>query len=348
MGPTLRELARQAGVSPAAMSHALSGTGTLAIATRARLRAFAEERGYIARPALAALSALRGRRLTAAPMVVVLGEAIPQPTYPAAAAAFGYALRGQAVTADTDLDALAAHLREAGVAGLLISEGPHYRRCLAQAWDGLAVVAMGSHAFGVRHHTVAGSIAGPLAAAWSAVHARGWRRIGAAILAHEPWHPDDDLRLGAALAAGRRWGAPILPPPPGHPPPHPRRGAPPPPPRRWGGRVPPCTARHGDDAAILRWFRRERPDAVIGFSAGVRHLLAAHGLAPAFASLHLNDDDHRERDVAGLIVSARVYATIGMRQLDSAIRHHELGALDQPLLIVPPPQWRDGASLPWR
>lgn len=320
MGPTLRDLARSAGVSPAAMSHALSGTGTLARATRERLRAFARDRGYIARPALAALSALRGGRSARTPLVVMLGEAVPREAFATAAAALGYAMRGRAVAADTDLDALTQRLRDAGVVGLLVSEGQHYRRCLAQAWDGLAVVAVGSLAIGVRHHTVAGSIAAPLGDAWSAVHARGWRRIGAAILAHDPWHPDDDQRLGAVLAAQRR----------------------------WGGRVPPCMAVHGDDEAIVRWFRRERPDAVIGFSVGIRDLLARHGWAPPFASLHLNDDDHRQRDIAGLIVSVRTYAEVALRQLDTAIRHHELGPLEQPLLIAPQPRWRDGMSLPFR
>jgi DNA-binding LacI/PurR family transcriptional regulator len=322
MSITVRSLAAQAGVSPAAISCALNGTGNLSAATRARLRSLARAAGYVPRPALAALSAMRARGVLPPTLpVAVLGAVRIDAPLRLAGAELGYRLIPCPLDGGDELSRLHRRLVLSGTVAVILVGGPGYAACLAHDWTGLAVLAHGWQTPDCAYHHLGGRIFAGLALAWQRVAAHGYRRIGAAILAHEPLLPDDSERLGACLAAQSAG---------------------------TGAAVPPCVARHGDERGVLAWWRVYRPDAVIGFHAGLLAALRRHGADPPFASLHLDDGDHRQRDLAGLVVSPTAYARVAMRMVDDCVRHHDLGRPASPRSIALPPQWRGGASLPQR
>jgi len=66
---TLRNLAERAGVSVSAASHAVNGTGTLALATREKILTKAREIGYVRDPALSKIAAERFQRGVASNVV---------------------------------------------------------------------------------------------------------------------------------------------------------------------------------------------------------------------------------------------------------------------------------------
>lgn len=70
--PTIRDVSRQAGVSPTTVSHALSGKGRVDATTRARVRAVAQRLGY--RPSVRAQRLREGRARTVALVNSLPGE----------------------------------------------------------------------------------------------------------------------------------------------------------------------------------------------------------------------------------------------------------------------------------
>ncbi len=320
MSITLRALAAQAQVSPAAVSCALNGTGNISTATRARLRALARAAGYVPRPALAALSAMRvrGARQPTLPVAVVGAQRVDVQLRQAGAE-LGYRVMACPIAEDADLVAVHQRLVAAGTVAVILASGPAYAACLAHDWAGLAVLAHGWQVPDCAYHHLGGRLFAGLSLAWQRVADLGWKRIGAAILSHDPVLPDDHERLGACLAA--QYGRTIA-------------------------AIPPCLARHGDERGILAWYRAYRPEVVIGFHVGLHASLRRHGFSVPFACLHLDDADHRQRNIAGLVVSPTAYAPAAMRLIDDCVRHHDLGRPSCPRSIALPPQWRAGASLP--
>ena len=62
---TMKDIAKEAGITIASVSNALRGTSKVSVATRDRVRAIAKKLGYRRNPAFAALGALAHRHPTA-------------------------------------------------------------------------------------------------------------------------------------------------------------------------------------------------------------------------------------------------------------------------------------------
>jgi LacI family transcriptional regulator len=117
--PTLKDVAREAGVSIAAVSYSLNGGGTIGEEVRARVREVAERLGY--RPNRSAQSVRTGRNTT-------LGLVLPDlrnPYYPALAQSVEHAARQAGYTVvlidtsgsmENEIDGM-RHLEDQGVAG---------------------------------------------------------------------------------------------------------------------------------------------------------------------------------------------------------------------------------------
>lgn len=307
----MRQLAREAGVSVAAMSNALSGKGKLASTTRKRLRALADERGYRPRPALAALSGLR--RVAGGSGLALIGfladRAPDRPEIVAAALNLGYhtlPIR----PGSSDAPSLHRHLLAAGAVGLVLGRCERTDLFL-HPWTDLAVVCSSAVPPGCPYHRVGGDSLETLWRAWLHLLGLGCRRIGAVLFAHRPSIEDDHARLGAMLAAQRGLG---------------------------GGAIPPFTGGFADAEGVANWAAKHRPDGLIAFHHGVRGMGGAALSGVPMVSLHLARNDLRQ---TGFVIDEERYAAAAIRVLDASFRQNDLGPSPEPLAIRLRPLWRD-------
>lgn len=215
-GPTLREVAKEAGVSLASASYALRGHPTVSAETRRAVAAVAARMGYRVNPQLAAFMQARrtGRSMRAdATVALVYGG----PKRPAEADSyFGLCLRGIRTLAaergyaldmirwDAERDATAAKLsrvlEQRGIRGLLLMPADDASRwTLPLDWTRFFGVALDHSLTGVPVHRVTDHHAADMKTALLHVQAEGWRRPG---LVLDTLNNDRtlEIRLGAYLA----------------------------------------------------------------------------------------------------------------------------------------------------
>ncbi|HSI08329.1 MAG: LacI family DNA-binding transcriptional regulator [Rariglobus sp.] len=214
--PTLREVAKEAGVSLAAASYALRGHPTVSAETQRAVAAVAARLSYRVNPQLAAFMQARrtGRSMrTDATVALVYGG----PKLPAEGDSyFGLCLRGIRVLAEERgyvLDMirwnaakdvagvkLARVLEQRGIRGLLLMPADDVSRwTLPLDWTRFFGVALDHSLTGVPVHRVTDHHAADMATALAHVKAAGWRRPG---LVLDPRNNDRtlEMRLGAYLA----------------------------------------------------------------------------------------------------------------------------------------------------
>ena len=112
------------------------------------------------------------------------------------------------------------------------------------------------------------------------------------------------------------------------------------------GRVPPLVVGTVDREAFTRWFRRHRPDVVLGHQSeavdwmtkGGARVPETHG----FVSLNLALSD---RSCAGLDPQPAVLAERGVELLAAQILHRQCGLDVTPSATMVPGLWRDGPTL---
>lgn len=213
---TLRDVAREAGVSLASASYALRGHHTVSAATRAKVAAVAARLGYRVNPQLAAFMQARrtGRSMrTDATVALVHGGAMAPAEHDGY---FGRCLagvralaeeRGYVVNAigwDARRDPSAAKLTrlldQRGIRGLLLMPaGDASRWALPLDWTRFFGVALDLSLVGAPVHHVADHHVADMATALDWIKTRGWVRPG---LVLDPLNNQRtlEMRLGAYLA----------------------------------------------------------------------------------------------------------------------------------------------------
>ncbi len=214
--PTLREVAKEAGVSLAAASYALRGHPTVSAETQQAVAAVAARMGYRVNPQLAAFMQARrtGRSMrTDATVALVYGG----PRLPAEGDSyFGLCLRGIRALAeergyvldmirwnaakDANGAKLGRVLDQRGIRGLLLMPADDVSRwTLPLDWTRFFGVALDHSLTGVPVHRVTDHHAADMATALAHVKTAGWRRPG---LVLDPRNNDRtlEMRLGAYLA----------------------------------------------------------------------------------------------------------------------------------------------------
>ena len=171
-------------------------------------------------------------------------------------------------------------------------------------------------------HTVRPAILPAMKKAFEEITRKGYRKIGAAVLRHDPPVEDDFIRLSAALGCLHELG-------PEH------------------ARIPPlchCALEGGE--TVKKWIHQYHPDVVLAFHDGIQtDILDAGFRIPediAFASLHR---DPRAFN-AGLDQNFNIIANAAVNLLDQLIRSGELGIPKNPLSITVESTWYDGPTLP--
>lgn len=274
--PTLRDVAKEAGVSLASASYALRGHHTVSAETRRRVAAVAEGMGYRVNPQLAAfMQARRTGRSMRADTTVALVHAGERPPDVSEAGYFGLCLRGIRSMvashgysldtlrwdpeADPSAGRLSRVLRQRGIRGVMLMPADSMLRwTLPLDWSRFFGVALDHSFHGGRMHRVSDHHASDMTTALAEVARSGRRRPG---LVLDPLNNERtlEMRLGSYLARVA----------------HDFPGAPPP------LLVAPGAVRA---KAVDAWLKKYRPDVVLAPDRDVAALTLEPGKRP-FVSL---------------------------------------------------------------
>lgn len=340
--PTLRDIARRAGLSHTAVSMALRGDPVIPLRTRTRLRRLAEAMGYRPNPLVAALmTQVRARRRREA--VEVIGLLTGGPTadnWKAHSAAVGFHAGASRRAAELGLrveplwlgpngrhaEHASRVLRARSIRGNLIVPFPEPSYPQPLEWGEMICVALGYAYPALRlHRATHHHFRGSLAAVENLVR-RGYRRI-ALTLEETENNRVGYAWLGGYLAAREMAGLPSL--------------------------APLVTTPRTSVVETRRWLTAQRPDAVIGFGPmQLRALEAAGARVP-------DDLGYAALDVEQMRLAGRTGASgidqnlpqIGATAIDilvGRLYHNEQGLPQRPVLSMVEGVWVEGATAPAR
>lgn len=188
--PTLKDIARTAGVHISTVSLSLRGHPRIPVETRDRVKAAAQQLGYRINPLVSALmQARRSPRLVRPLALAWLGA----PADPRAARSpatvfngaaqrlrdFGFALeRCSPAQALADPRRFCEHLAARQISGLLIDHQAVDTAALALEWDHLSAVTIGAPEDRPRLHHVTENLFDAVSQTLALCRARGYRRVG--------------------------------------------------------------------------------------------------------------------------------------------------------------------------
>lgn len=328
---TLRELAESLGIGKSTVQRALAGEGLVKSSTRERVLSKAKACGYRHDAYFAALSAKRrrGKRGAESGLLLHYLQEGKQADRWMIGVDLEKQLRDAGVGMGFEVERVelpgrgrAARwpeiLWQRGSAGLLLGHVSAEMRQALVGFGKLPVLCC-QRQDGVPFHTVRFAVNESMRLAWRRLRAIGAKRIGCAVMCHEPELDDDRDRWGAAMALTREAG---------------NKGRP----------VEPLRAHISDDAAYVAWLKREQPDGVIGFRPGqwFVHQEAGFGAVP-FVTLHASDSPEL-RHIPGVRERRDVLAREILVRMDSMIRHREIGVSAAAVHVVITPEWWDGSA----
>lgn len=324
--PTLRDVAREAGVSLASASYALRGHHTVSAATQARVAAVAARLGYRVNPQLAAFMQARrtGRSMRSDVTVALVyggsdrpeegegyfGRCLRGIREVAQERGYGVDLVGWNAARDPAAKGLARVLDQRGIRGLLlVPPGNASRWTLPLDWSRFFGVAL-DHSFeGGPVHRVTDHHVADMATALDRVGSRGWTRPGLVLDAMNNQRTRE-MRLGAYLARASHdfpTAPPVLLLEPG-----------------------------ADRGKRLRaWLRREKPDVVLSPD---RSLGALVGASCAFVSLANYSAAARER---GVLIDGEGVGRTAAFLLFSLLENPRTAAALRPQTILVEGRWME-------
>ena len=335
---TLRDIARNMGISTATVSRALRNSPCLPATTRERVRRAARKLGYRADPMLAALAAHRWHRrpVAAGSTLAVLADGFAEggAGMIERAATYGYKLETFQIRDYPDARRLADVLYARGILGVIVGQIHTPGFSGAFDWSRFVAVACSEGAERPPVHLVMPNHFRAVQQAWDWAWARGFRRIGLAIF-DQPSALDFHDRCAAFLERQQRLPAtqriPVLAVKPWV------KASDPPQP----GRVP-----YDEAVRCMRaWMREERPDIVLGFNSVFLWLLHDAGWrAPrwsAFLHLWIPSPDSA---VTGLRLYPDELGRRAVDWLDSLLHAGERGLPRHPSTMCVDFEWQDGAA----
>ncbi|MFM9956210.1 MAG: LacI family DNA-binding transcriptional regulator [Opitutaceae bacterium] len=337
---TLQNVADRAGVHRSTVALALRDHPRIPAATRARIRALADQLGYRQNPLVAAL--MRSRRSGQTVKHVTLAFVTNYPTrdgwrpahhdrpdfFPGAAARakdFGYQLehfwlgeRGMTpVRFSTILEARGIH-------GVIVGRLPPGRHALELEWERFSCVALGlTLRSPVLHHVTENHFD----TAWQGMQRcreRGYRRVGFVFSEANDSPRVGDRWLGAFLAQQQLFPQ--------------------------ADRLPPCATVPADEKSFREWFERVRPDALLASHA--RPVLAwlerMERRVPRDVGLIDLAGDHPELECAGVYADPAALGALAVEMLVAVMYRNETGVPHDQHEILLTGEWRDGKTLPNR
>jgi len=333
--PTLRSLARTLNLSRTTISDALRGSPRVDPGTAARVRKAAREAGYRRNPLAGALmSELRRSRGTAFRGVLAAVD-FNEPDRPDYAQRFHRELVAGAETRATDLGFKVERFSvgHAGISvhrldSILQSRGIH-GVILLPAWDEPDLSALDWSLYAGIYtdyiierpalHAVCSDHYRAMIGAMQRLAALGYQRPGLFLKKHQ----DERLqyRWGAAFRAFQEAHAGLKP-------------------------IPPLIAESLTQEDFTRWFRRYKPDVVLGHNTEAIDWMEAIGAdVPAstgFVSLNVLT---KTRPCAGIDLQPRIIGARGAELIIAQLQRNETGIPEWPSTTTIPARWVDGPTL---
>jgi len=333
---TREEVARAAGVSPAAVSLALRGRAGVSEATRTHIKRVAESLGYRISSAASVLAQQRVRpdgpaRLAVAMLMSGSGEA---PEFTEAAKALGLEPhRFYVEKLPTSAEATSRMLWTRGISGLLLDRNlPRFFGAEVEqfAWERFSVIKIGRARPELCFRLVRHSPFDYLAMGLEEILRRGYRRV-AVLLHRTPSERDDLARLGALLAF-REWKLPpgVI--------------------CEWRD-IGAANGRRELPEPVLRWLRGFRPDAVLAPTPHAYEQLTSAGLLipgeVGFAA-YLTSEAHLQEPplISGVSIRSGELMRRALGVLHDMMVHNERGFTTEQAEYVIEPIWLEGETLP--
>jgi len=338
--PTMRDVARVAGVHQTTVSLALRNHPSVAEKTRERIRAAAQRLGYRPDPLL---DAFNEHRLAIHPthsssvIAYVIDEAVATSSQPGNFAEMRwFGVKRAAEERGLKVERFVVGKRHLSperlnqilvtrnIVGVLVTVADLSITELGMDWPRFSAVRIESRHLRLRVDTV--SADQRLAARLAVRNLRrlGYRRVGLTTAA------EDEVRLGESMASGFLVEEAAL---------------------AETDRVPECLFRHEDGPAkgdqVARWVREHGVEAVVSNWGNVQDALRAAGLRVpgevAFASL---DIPTVESALAGVMQNHELVGRTAVEHLAILLQTHQRGEIDAPAVTFVPGYWRDGPSAP--
>lgn len=339
--PTIREVARAAGVSVATVSYALRNHEAIPELTRSKVRAAAERLGYRRNPAFAALGALSHRHAANRDGLGLgyLWERMPggglgdaQTVIHGmrlAGARLGYRIESFCLDEFPSPQFVLKIIRNRGICGLVIGHLSDPTIVDALQLRQIALVAERQFEHSLPIHCVRAGRFLEGKEVVLRVAAAGYRRILALQFWHQPRRLEDDYAryggiMAGAMAAAHQYGAhlDVVDQPP------------------WN-----------DLTAWKKILSRHQPDAIIAMTPGALEPIRQSGwplppAGPAFAALEVQTPTSHGLTVAGCTPEVGNVAQVAVEWLDQLLRLGQLGVPSQPRAQIIEPHWIDGQTLP--
>lgn len=335
---TQQDIARKLGLNKSTVSLALRNHPGIADGTRERVHATAQSMGYRPDPALSTLARQRwaGHETGSGAALAYLVDSRMENAnqhrrfLPAArerAEARGYRLHDFDLAEYPSLNAISRVLHHRGIRGVLLpqfswGEGPSI---LDFPVEHFTVVSLALGWVSAPFHIVTPDWFEATRMVWREVVDRGYRRVGGAVLAHQPAAVDDALRLGASYSAQCDFLA-----------------------KRE--RIPLLTTDPYDREGFIKWFERHQPEVVIGFVSRVYDWILSTGCKipedVAFAALTVVPTDTPE--IWGPLRQSDEIGSTGVDVLIATMQENEWGVPDVQRKLLLEPVIHEGTTLPNR
>lgn len=327
---TLRDVAKAADLAVSTVSQALREEGTVSRKTCRRIQELARQMGYIPNPVIAAMASKRGSsdKSHTAPLAWIISydgpfKVGPYPIAVERARALGYQIEGFQMKKGREKE-LGHMLYARGFVGVILDVLYGHDHLPDFPWEQFSVIKRGRDFFPVPFHTVRHSTFDEIQLIWNQIRSRGYKRIGVILFKHPVNHPDDIARHGAVLQAQSCLGADETAIEPLH-----------------------CILTNERDV-IPKWFRRHRPDAVLGFHIGEFFALSEAGIPVGknigFATMNINTPEQYPH-ISGMLDSIPYQLERAVDLTDLQIRHHISGPVETPTSTLLTPRWHEGTTL---
>lgn len=333
--PTLRSLAKVLGLSRTTVSDALRGSPRVDPDTAARVRKAARDAGYRRNPLAGALmSELRRSRGTAFRGVLAAVD-FNEPTRPehavpyhrelvlgaeARAAALGFKVEKFSVGhAGVSVQRLDSILQSRGIHGVILLPAWEEPDLSNLDWSQFAGIYTDYMIERPALHTVCSDHHRSLLAALQRLAGLGYREPGLCLQRHQ----DERLqyRWSAAFHAFQESHADIR-------------------------AIPPLLVDTLNQDQFVRWFRRHKPDVVLGHHSEVIDWIAAcGGRVPATHGFVCLNVIMEPRPCAGLDLQPRTLGARATELLIGQLQRNETGIPEWPSTTTIPARWRDGPTL---
>ena len=332
---TLKDLAKELGLSVPAVSLGLRHAGNISEATCRRIEEAAKRMGYRPNPHAAALSsrvhtgAKHGVPLAILrlPLKQNSGHFYPIPHFidgiTRRAGELGYCAQVLTVEDYATLPRQLRVLYNQGIQGIFL---PPVGRNFGAGdidWNPFSVVACGRYDQASPFHTIRQEIFESTRLLLNETIRRGYSRICIALVRHDPEIVDDFARIAAASVC------------------HPARG----------NKIKVHFSSTDRRYDFLDWLQKEKVDAVIGFTAAHYYTMVEAGIKIpeeiGFAALHGWEGEWGGH-VSALMMPDSYAGTVAANRMDAMIRHHERGIPETAEQIALPGKWKEGTTLPFR